>query len=146
ENGSEIGNEAGKRKNPVHFIFMTGHANGNNNTGEGRPKNQAELINSFCMDNKQYCLDYYSIDTHDMEDRYWEDSNDDGYSDSYGGNFYVDWQKNKSPGRHYWHNRLSPGGKEAYGAHNTQHITANRKAIAFWWILARMAGWDGTSE
>ena len=29
-----------------------------------------------------------------------------------------------------------------YGEHNTQHITANRKAYAFWWVLARIAGYE----
>ena len=36
------------------------------------------------------------------------------------------------------------GGSVTYGAHNSQHITANRKAYAMWYILARIAGWDGT--
>ena len=38
---------------------------------------------------------------------------------------------------------MEPGGRVDYGEHNTQHITANRKAYAFWWILARIAGWAG---
>ncbi len=33
-----------------------------------------------------------------------------------------------------------------FGAHNSQHITANRKAYAMWWILARIAGWDGINH
>ncbi len=43
-------------------------------------KNQAELITAYCDTNKQYCLDYYSIDTHDMDDNYRDDTGDDGNS------------------------------------------------------------------
>jgi len=146
EGGAKIGTSAGQRKNPVHFIFMTGHANENNNIGDGKPASQAELINNYCRENEQFCLDYYSIDSHDMEENYWEDVNDDGYSTSYGGNFYKDWQNNHIAGEGYWKNREIPGGNVTYGAHNSQHITANRKAIAFWWILARMAGWNDIPE
>ncbi|PRY97775.1 hypothetical protein BY457_11156 [Marinilabilia salmonicolor] len=144
EGGSKIGTAEGQRQNAVFFIFMTGHANANNNIGDGKPANQAELINNYCLENEQYCLDYYSIDSHDMEGNYWEDASDDGYSTRYDGNFYKDWQNSHSVGAGYWENKEAPDGDVMYGAHNTQHITANRKAIAFWWILARLAGWDGT--
>jgi uncharacterized protein YjdB len=78
-----------------------------------------------------------------MDDNYWGDTGDNGESDSYGGNFYEDWQNTHTLGVDYFENKLEPGGGVVFGAHNTQHITANRKAYAFWWILARMAGWDG---
>ncbi len=141
--GSRIGTGNGQRENSVAFIFMTGHANKNANVGDGNPKNQAELIIDYCRENKFYCLDYYGIDTHDMEGNYWEDAGDDGNS-STGGNFYADWQGNHIVGDGYFENRSSPGGSVTYGAHNSQHITANRKAYAMWYILARIAGWDGT--
>jgi len=126
----------------VAFIFMTGHANQNANVGDGNPKNQADLIINYCEENKFYCLDYYGIDTHDMAGNYWEDAGDDGNS-STGGNYYADWQNSHSVGDGYFENRSSPGGSVTYGAHNTQHITANRKAYAMWYILATIAGWDG---
>lgn len=140
--GSKIGTGAGKRENPVTFIFMTGHAEGNN-VGDGRPKNQAQLITDYCNLYHQFCLDYYSIDTHDMDGNYWEDTDDNGGSTEYGGNFYQDFQDAHDVGNGYYLNRNSPGGEAECGNHNDQHITANRKAYAMWYILARIAGWNG---
>jgi hypothetical protein len=143
--GSRIGTGDGQRSTPVTFIFMTGHANPGSNTGDGNPKNQAELITNFCITHNQFCLDYYSIDTHDMNDIYWEDTGDDGNSDAYGGNFYADWQNNHTLGVDYFENKTSPGGDVSYGQHNSQHITANRKAFAMWYILACIAGYNPES-
>jgi hypothetical protein len=144
--GSKIGTGSGKRVNPVIFVFMTGHAEENNNIGQGKPGNQADTITGYCRSKRYFCLDYYGIDTHDMEDNYWQDSGDNGNSAGYGGNFYLDWQQMHQPGVDYFYNKSSPDGSVTFGEHNTQHITANRKAYAMWWILARIAGWDGESR
>ncbi len=138
------GSEVTSERPAVTFIFMTGHATTNNNTGTRRPKPQAEEIIAYCEANHQFCLDYYSIDTHDMDDNYWEDTGDDGNSSSYEGNFYSDYQSSYAEGEYWYENKTTPNGSVDEGAHNTQHITANRKAYAMWWILARIAGWDGT--
>jgi hypothetical protein len=140
--GSKIGSGAGQRENPVTFIFMTGHGNPGANIGDGNPKSQADIITNFCKENHQFCLDYYSIDTHDMEGTYWEDAGDDGNSDSYGGNFYNDWQGAQTLGEDYYENKNAPGGDVTFGEHNYQHITANRKAYAMWYILACIAGYE----
>ena len=141
--GSKVGTGPDKREHAVVFIFMTGHAEAGNNVGSGKPMNQADTIIGYCQVKKYYCLDYYGIDAHDMNDRYWDDAGDNGNSDDYGGNFYTDWQQAHQLGVDYYENKAEPGGNAEYGAHNTQHITANRKAYAMWWILARIAGWDG---
>ncbi len=144
--GSKVGTGSGKRANPVTFIFMTGHAEKNSNVGTRRPKVQAETIISYCNEHNYYCLDYYGIDTHDMNDNYWEDTGDNGNSDAYGGNFYIDYQGDNIEGEGYYFNKNSPGSSTATcGDHNTQHITANRKAYAMWYILAMIAGWDGVT-
>ncbi|MBN2435531.1 MAG: hypothetical protein JXK07_09740 [Spirochaetes bacterium] len=140
--GSKVGTGLA-RKNPVNFVFMTGHANVGSNTGDGQPKNQAAIITEFCETNGYHCIDYYSIDTTAMDGTYYEDTGDNGNSAEYGGNFYEDWQASHTEGVDWYRNRTSPGGSEAYGQHNTQHITANRKAFAFWWVMARLAGWEG---
>lgn len=143
--GTKIGTGNGQREEPVQFVFMTGHANQNANVGEGKSADQAKLITDYCTANKYLCLDYYSIDSHCMNDNYWLDVSDDAYSDLYGGNFYKDWQNDKVLGVDYYENKVSPNDDVRFGAHNTQHITANRKAYAMWWILARISGWDGQS-
>jgi hypothetical protein len=140
--GSMIGTGPGQRELPVSFIYMTGHANKDDNTGSRNPKEQAALITDYCNANSQFCLDYYSIDTHAMDGAYYEDTGDNGDSDTYGGNFYEDWQNAHTLGVDYFENKRVPGGEVVYGEHNSQHITANRKAYAMWWILARIAGWN----
>ena len=37
-NGTKIGTGSGQRATPVIFVFMTGHANVNDNVGDGKPK------------------------------------------------------------------------------------------------------------
>lgn len=128
---------------PVTFIFMTGHAEANDNVGTGKPKDQADLIINYCNENGYFCLDYYSIDTHTIDDIYYEDTGDNGDSAEYGGNFYQDWQDFHSEDIDWFYN-IREDGYPSTGAHNTQHITSNRKAYAMWWILARIAGWNGT--
>jgi hypothetical protein len=146
QGGSKIGTGEGQRVNPVTFIFMTGHAEGSSNSGERQPKNQADTIIGYCNAHGYLCLDYFGIDTHDMDGTYWNDADDNGNSASYGGNFYQDWQDENTEGDGYFFNKTYPGGDVSYGEHNTQHITANRKAYAMWYILARIAGWDGNSR
>ncbi|MEJ2423183.1 MAG: hypothetical protein P8101_01820 [Candidatus Thiodiazotropha sp.] len=141
--GSKIGSDVGQtRTTPVTFVFMTGHANAGSNTGAGNPREQAMLITDYCNAHHYYCIDYYSIDTHAMDGIYYEDTGDNGDSASYGGNFYEDWQNAHTLGVDWFENRSVPGGSSTYGEHNTQHITANRKAYAFWWVLARIAGYE----
>ncbi|GEM_PF-545515 len=144
--GSKIGTGSGRTRTiPVTFIFMTGHANGSGNEDPGQPGAQADLILEHCRENGYYCLDYYGIDTHDFAGTYYPDANDDGYDPESGRNFYAEWQDDHEEGVDWYNNLTAPHGSVEEGDHNSQHITANRKAYAFWWILARISGWDGVT-
>jgi len=83
-----------------------------------------------------------------MNDTYWADAGDDGDSDAYalasgvsGGTYFKEWQDNHILGSDWFENKNSPGGAVEVGNHNYQHITANRKAYAMWYVLARIAGY-----
>jgi hypothetical protein len=143
--GTKIGTGPGQRETPVTFVYMTGHSVKNDNVGPLKPKNQAAIIVDYCKANQFFCHDYYSIDTHDLSDTYYEDTGDNGDSDTYGGNFLEDWQNSHTLGVDWYENWMTMEGYVYPGDHTTQHITSNRKAYAMWWILARIAGWDGES-
>jgi hypothetical protein len=145
--GSKIG--TGKTRTiPVSFIFMTGHAEAGDNVGAGKPRDQAKLITDYCSAHGYWCLDYYSIDSHDMDGNYYEDSSDDAYSASAGKHFNQVWQDAHAEGKDWFYNQSAPGGTSTgdYGAHLSQHITANRKAYAMWYILAGIAAERGFTE
>lgn len=144
--GTKIGTGTGKtRSTPVSFIFMTGHAY-TNNVGNKKPRNQADLITAYCAAHGYWCLDYYSIDSHDMDGNYYEDVDDNGYSASAGGNFNKAWQDAHAEGTDWFYDLDAPGGSANTGAHLTQYITANRKAYAMWYILAGIAAERGFAE
>ncbi len=150
--GAKIGTGGGRtRTTPVTFVFMTGHAyqNGGGNLGAGKPKDQADLITAYCAARAYLCLDYWSIDSHDMDGNYYADATDDAHSSSFGaagGNYNQAWQDSHAEGTDWFHDLSSPGGAVDCGQHESQHITANRKAYAMWYILARIAGWSGSPE
>jgi len=146
--GTKIGTGSGKtRTTPVTIVFMTGHAGANysGNVGYRLPKDQADLITAYCESRGYLCLDYWSIDSHDMAGNYYADATDDASSAAYGGGYNQNWQNAHAEGTDWFYNLSSPGGSIDPGQHLSQHITANRKAYAMWYILARIAGWDGQS-
>jgi hypothetical protein len=116
----------------VTFVYMTGHLNG---TGEGGNLHQRnEQIRSFCRANDRVLFDFADIESYDPDGAYFLDRGANDNCDYSGGNWAAEWCSE---------NPASDLCLRCSCAHS-QALNCNLKARAFWWMLARLAGWDGT--
>jgi PKD repeat protein len=120
----------------VKFVYMTGHTDGAQLTGNVPQRNQQ--IRDYCIANNKILYDFADIESDNPDGTYFGDklvndacdydSNGDGVRDR---NWAIDWQ-NANPGKWY----------QCESAHS-QPLNANMKAYAAWHLWARLAGWDG---
>lgn len=122
----------------VTFVYMTGHLDGTGTAGNLHRRN--EQIRSFCREGNRALFDFADIESYDPDGNEYlsrladdgcnYDSNGDGSRES---NWATAWQGAHTENTD-WFN-CSP-------AHSVA-LNGNMKAYAFWWLLARIAGWDG---
>ncbi len=125
----------------VTFVYMTGHLDG---TGlEGKLAENNQQIRSFCAENGKVLFDFADIESYDPDGNYYGDKYpDDGCNYDSDGDKKQDknWAKE-------WQNshKINEDWYDCYSAHS-EPVNANMKAYAMWWLLARLAGWDGMEE
>ncbi len=124
----------------VKFVYMTGHADGNGETGNLHLRNQQ--IRNYCISNNKILYDFYNIECYDPNGNYYGDKlvNDNCDYDSDGNgsrdrNWATDWQTSHTENVDWY---------DCSSAHS-QSLNANRKAYAAWWLWAVLGGWDDQS-
>lgn len=120
----------------VTFVYMTGHLDGSGRNGNLNRRN--EQIREFCRSKGKVLFDFADIESFDPDGNvnYMElnakdscDYMDDGIAR----NWADEWMK-KNP----QHGIALPG-----SAAHSRPLNGALKGRAFWWMMARLAGWDG---
>jgi hypothetical protein len=128
----------------VTFVYMTGHLDG---TGTGGGLNvRNNQIRSYCIANNKVLLDFADIERYDPNGTDYLNlgggTGGDGDGCQYNsGNWGIEWCA-AHPG-----SDLCAGDNSCIdcGCAHSVYLNCNLKGRAFWWMMARLAGWQGTS-
>ena len=119
----------------VTFIYMTGHLDGNGETGNLNIRNNQ--IRDYCEAHNKVLFDFADIESYDPDGNYFLDRwADDGcnYYGSDGGNWADEWCA------------ANPGECASCECAHSRCLNCQLKGKAFWYMMARLAGWDSDAS
>ena len=118
----------------VTFVYMTGHLDGSGEEGNLHQRN--EQIRAYCRANGKILFDFADIESYDPDGNYFLDRFANDNCD------YVDSEGQKHNWAQEWCER-NPGECGDCSCAHSQCLNCQQKGKAFWWMMARIAGWDG---
>ncbi len=114
----------------MRFIYMTGHLDGSGSSGNLHQRN--EQIRAYCRTNNKVLFDFADIERFNPDGEDFLDRSANDQCDYESGNWADEWCAA---------NPSSPL-CDACGCNHSRALNCNLKARAFWWMMARLAGWE----
>lgn len=119
----------------VTFVYMTGHLDGSGKKGTLNKRNNQ--IRRYCKKNKKVLFDFADIESYDPDGNYFLNKGGDDNCDFNGGNWAEHWLEANPE------SELADLSRICGECAHSQQLNCVLKGGAFWWLLARIAGWDG---
>lgn len=115
----------------MRFILMTGHTDGSGESGNLHARNNQ--VRDFCIANDMVLFDFADIESYDPDGNYYLDLGCNDNCDYSGGNWATEWCS------------AHPGDDLCVSCScaHSQSLNCNLKGRVFWWMMARLAGWEG---